>query len=253
MDLRSSFVISGKLADKLTGNAVPEVRAVQGATGIGSDGINKLAVDPNSKWLSVPFGNITFAAEGQENSSRYFSRVLHYPGGAASGVTIGRGYDLGNRSKLEISRDLVASGVDTTIAARIAQGAGLKGSAAASFVREYRNQIPPICQQAQYRLFTDVVAPSYVKDIVRIFNKPDVVAKYGNAHWDALPQEMQELVFDLRYRGDYTPETRKLLQSALVSADRDSFFSVIRDEGYWLQRGVPASRVAARIAATYAH
>ena len=54
------------------------------------------------KWLKVPYGQLTFDVEGNdiEDSSkaghRYFSRVVHWPGGA-SGVTIGRGYDFGQR------------------------------------------------------------------------------------------------------------------------------------------------------------
>ena len=47
--------------------------------------------------FTVPFGQITFDAEGQEQRGKYFSRSPHVPG-PASGITIGRGYDLGSRS-----------------------------------------------------------------------------------------------------------------------------------------------------------
>ena len=206
---------------------------------------------PDSVWLSVPFGKLTFAAEGQENSSRYFSRVIHYPGGSASGVTIGRGYDMGNRTQTQVRRDLMASGLSEMHASQIARGAGLRGAEAGRFVREHKDFIPPIPLAAQHDLFTKITAPSYISDIRRIFNKPDVVEKYGRADWDTLPRGIQELVFDLRYRGDYTPETRKLLQASIVSGDSASFYELIRNEDYWLSRGVPASRVAARIAATF--
>ncbi|VVO35587.1 hypothetical protein [Pseudomonas fluorescens] len=71
--------------------------------------------DNDLKWLKVPYGQLTFDVEGNdiEDEShplyRYFSRVVHWPGGA-SGITIGRGYDLGQRPAPE--SDLRAAGVE---------------------------------------------------------------------------------------------------------------------------------------------
>lgn len=202
-------------------------------------------------YFQVPFGSLTFNSEGQENSSRFFSRKIHHPGGAASGVTIGRGYDLGGRTSAEIRGDLIESGASTKDAHFFAIAAGLKGEQAAAFVREKRENSPEISPEVQYNLFTKVLVPSYIQDIKRIFSKSDVVEKYGEAHWEDLSPQVQSLLFDLRYRGDYSGETRTRLQPALVANDTNAFMNIIRDEEYWINRGVPSGRVSARITASY--
>jgi hypothetical protein len=53
-----------------------------------------------------------------------------------SGLTIGRGYDMGTRTEEEIKRDLKAAGVDKDKAALIAKASGLQGAAAPKFVTE---------------------------------------------------------------------------------------------------------------------
>jgi murein DD-endopeptidase MepM/ murein hydrolase activator NlpD len=60
--------------------------------------------------FSVSSGQLTFDAEGLEKPGRFFSRRLHVPG-PWSGATIGRGYDMRERSKDEIVADLAAAGV----------------------------------------------------------------------------------------------------------------------------------------------
>jgi hypothetical protein len=202
-------------------------------------------------FFRVPFAALTFDSEGQENSSRFFSRKIHYPGGAASGVTIGRGYDLGGRTYAEIKRHLIESGAPSKDALFFASAAGLRGEHAAAFVREKRKHSPEISPEVQYNLFAKILVPHYVQDIQRIFKKSDVVEAYGAADWDQLPTNVQSLLFDLRYRGDYSGETRKRLQPALVANDTAAFMNIIRDEEYWIGRGVPSGRVSARIAASY--
>src|SRR5690606_15881110 len=59
-------------------------------------------------------GGLTFDAEGTEGG-KYHSRVLHVPG-PSSGLTIGRGYDMGSKSAGEITTDLVAAGVELAMA-----------------------------------------------------------------------------------------------------------------------------------------
>jgi len=50
----------------------------------------------------VKKGQVTFDAEGTDiESSKYFSRVIHWPGNALSRVTIGRGYDMGIARRLQ--------------------------------------------------------------------------------------------------------------------------------------------------------
>ncbi|EKY3242707.1 pesticin C-terminus-like muramidase [Cronobacter dublinensis] len=56
------------------------------------------------KWLTVPFGQLTFDSEGSDiEDSLYFSRRPHVPNNKStvigrSGVTFGRGLDLGQQT-----------------------------------------------------------------------------------------------------------------------------------------------------------
>ncbi|EPR9025623.1 pesticin C-terminus-like muramidase [Cronobacter dublinensis] len=56
------------------------------------------------KWLTVPFGQLTFDSEGSDiEDSLYFSRHPHVPNNkstviGSSGVTFGRGLDLGQQT-----------------------------------------------------------------------------------------------------------------------------------------------------------
>ncbi len=50
-------------------------------------------------------------------------------------------------------------------------------------------------------------------DAKRIASAPnsDCVKKYGQTNWEKLSPEVKEFVVDLRYRGDYTKESRVFL------------------------------------------
>ena len=61
--------------------------------------------------LQVGEGQVTFDAEGNDDpKSIYYSRVVHWPGNDLSGVTLGRGYDMGDRSCAEVQADLAGLG-----------------------------------------------------------------------------------------------------------------------------------------------
>ena len=76
-----------------------------------------------------------FDSEGLENpGGRFHSRVPHLPPGA-SGVTIGRGYDMKSRSKQSVIRDLKNTGMSESDAKRLAEGVGLTGQAAKKFIK----------------------------------------------------------------------------------------------------------------------
>ena len=84
---------------------------------------------PAEELLTVPDGQLTFDAEGTEGGV-YHSRTPHWPGGG-SGVTIGRGYDLGQgRSATSIVEDLTAAGLSPEAAQTYAGAANKKGNTA---------------------------------------------------------------------------------------------------------------------------
>lgn len=90
--------------------------------------------------LSVGEGQITFDAEGVDYVTAvepfrqlrypYFSRILHWPGDSHSGVTLGRGYDMGRRSAGEIFSTLRRAGLEENKATICSKAAHLRGKAA---------------------------------------------------------------------------------------------------------------------------
>ncbi len=203
------------------------------------------SLQPQSPDLRVRFGQLTFDAEGQEARGRWFSRAMHWPGGA-SGVTIGRGYDLGGRTRLQAIAELQYAGMNTEDASFFGAAAGLRGEAAARFVHQRMIGAPIISLPAQRRLFEEITTAETIADIRRIMAKPDVQAKYGVVSWDVLSDYARNVVFDLRYRGDYTPLAREVIQPLLVARDDAGLATVMSDATYWAQLNVPASRIQKR-------
>jgi hypothetical protein len=212
-----------------------------------AEGYQPITYNPGSRFLQVTFGQPTFNAEGTEAAGPWFSRQIHYPGGERSGVTIGRGYDMGGRTPLQVQRELLLAGVGSKDATLLSTAAGLQGASADIFVAENREHAPIISLEAQQALFERVVTPQIISDISRILTKPDVQATYGKSEWALLKPEIKELLFDMRYRGDYTPTTRTVLQPHIVSNDTDALLKVMEQRDYWRNLGVPEARIDARI------
>jgi len=210
-----------------------------------NSGALQRGLEPQSPYLAVGFGQHTFDLEGAEAATRFFSRVIHWPGGSNSGVTIGRGYDMGLRTSPQIESDLRAAGVSGDDATLFAQGAGLRGRAAKAFVDRFRTTSPLLSLSAQNALFLQT-ARELITDIKRILAKPDVVERYGSIAWERLPVNIQELLFDLRYRGDFTPATRAVVMPAIKNGDGESLQKIFDDKGYWSRHGVPPGRTDMR-------
>ena len=86
-------------------------------------------------YLQVDRGQVTFDSEGNDNpNSIYFSRKPHVPS-SASGITIGRGYDLKLRKQSEVYNDLTNSGMSSSIALKFSHGIGLKGDRAKNYLK----------------------------------------------------------------------------------------------------------------------
>ena len=202
--------------------------------------------DPHSRFLSVVFGQKTFDAEGVEAPGRHFSRVLHWPGGA-SGLTIGRGYDMGQRTSAQVVQELTAAGVGAADSQWLAACAGLRGAAASNYLGLYGEESPLLSLESQNRLFELVTAPQILSDIHRILSSPATIAAYGAVDWNDLSRPAQELLFDMRYRGDFTPQTRALLMRPLVENDTDALKALMGDTALWQKLGVPVKRIETRI------
>jgi len=189
----------------------------------------------------VERGQLTFDAEGMETPGKYFSRRLHVPG-AWSGATIGRGYDMRERSENEIVSDLTCAGVDLEQAQKLATCRGLRGNKARLFIQENNLANIEISPAEQKALF-NLAYQELEGDVIRICSKNDVVVKYGITEWDKLHPVIRDIAVDLRYRGDYTGATRERVQQVLVDNDPALLKTVLSDRDYWVgQRNVPVDR-----------
>jgi hypothetical protein len=149
---------------------------------------------------AINAGQITYDAEGNDDSdSLYFSRVIHWPGNAESGVTIGRGYDLGNRSESEIVEHLTESGVASEEAKKIAKAAGKKGNDAKDFVKDNKKDIKEITLENQINLF-NLIYPKYVERTISNYNHYTSVY-VERVEWDLLDPTVKEILVDFVYQG----------------------------------------------------
>ena len=181
--------------------------------------------------FQVDAGQLTFDAEGMEQRGRYFSRNPHVPTDS-SGVTLGRGYDMRDKTPAGINTDLIACGLDPAAASQFAKAAGLSGAAGKSFIVQNNLSNFEITPGQQKLLFA-LTYQQMVGDVLRICQKPDLVARYGATDWAALPAKVRDLVVDLRYRGDYTPSSRERIQPLLVANNSAAIAQLMADEAYW--------------------
>ncbi|MBC6485711.1 pesticin C-terminus-like muramidase [Aeromonas hydrophila] len=205
-------------------------------------GMMGLVADPVSddemdeKWFIVTKGQLTFDAEGNDvENSTYFSRKIHWPGNSESGVTIGRGYDIGSRSKEDVYRDLSDSGVPDDIASLISAGAGIKGGDASKFVSENKNSTL-ITRKSQYRLF-EKIYPDYVlraksnyerwttAQSIQDANIPGVSIS-DKTNWESLDDKVKDVIVDLVYQG-FTKGPRPMVYGMLN--DRQKYADYIKN------------------------
>ncbi|MDK1286620.1 hypothetical protein [Pseudoalteromonas umbrosa] len=188
-------------------------------------------------------GQFTFEQEGQEGG-RYHSRVLHVPS-QYSGLTIGRGFDLKHRSSEQIIQALKLAGVAFEDAQLLAKASGLYGSEAKEFIEKHGLQGFEVSPKEQVLLFEQTYEVM-AKDVKRICDKADCVKVYGPVNWENLHPKIKDILIDLRYRGDYTPTTRRRIQRYVVQNDLEAFSKEMSDKELWHK--VPSERFKQRLA-----
>ncbi len=209
------------------------------AAGTGASPGDGKPVQKKDDPLKVSEGQITFDAEGQD-SGPYFSRVCHWPGGG-SGVTIGRGYDLGSRTTKGVLADLNAAGITGAQATTLSTGAGLKGQPAGDWVKANKAKVGEITHEQQQLLFAKVYG-ELKENVVAISEKKATKDKYGDVDFDALHPAIMEILVDLRYRGDYHPKSREWIQPIVVKNDLKGFAAAMGDARWKTEFGVPKDR-----------
>jgi hypothetical protein len=184
---------------------------------------------------------ITYRSEGSyDPNSRFYVLIPHQPT-LSSGVTIGLGYDLGFRKAHQVSSMFRQADIPWEVTQQYLPAVGLRGASARNFLSQ--KQLPSLNPAQADRLFA-IAYREAATDVQRICSKEDVVTTYGSTNWQALDPRIKELLVDLRYRGDYTPLSRKLIQRAVVLNDLPSLRRIMQNRNLWPH--VPISRFFAR-------
>lgn len=146
-------------------------------------------------------GHLTFNAEGNNiRGSQDYTRVIHYPTrGGISGVTIGRGYDMGQRSQGQVYSDLIRAGIPPAQARTMSQAAGLRGRQAAEFVRQHRVTIGEITEQQQASLFNQIY-PAYEQRAQTVYNTRTASIQ-NRPEWSELRPAIRDVLVDIVYQG----------------------------------------------------
>jgi hypothetical protein len=188
------------------------------------------------------YGEVTWNSEGSEGG-KYHSRCFSVPS-SASGLTIGRGYDMKEKSQKKISEDLVAAGISQTQADIIKKAAGLSGNAAKFFVVEndlLDFQITPEQQLALFKISYDEQAA----EVKRISSLSKNEKDYGAVDWSNLNTAIKDITVDLKFRGDYTTDARKIIQTSIAGNDLKEFKKLLKDSSNW--SNVPKDRFDRRV------
>jgi hypothetical protein len=186
-------------------------------------------------------GALTWGAEGQEGGM-FHSRKLHVPG-QSSGLTVGRGYDMKERTQFEVKRDLILAGMKEADAGKISKAAGLQGDKATKFVKDNKLETMEISHDVQDALF-ELTYAEQEGEVKRISTKADVVELYGMTNWPQTHPAIKTILVDLKYRGDYTPASRRFLQKAAADNDLETMTRIISDRDNW--QNVPKDRFERR-------
>ncbi|EGU61601.1 hypothetical protein VINI7043_16113 [Vibrio nigripulchritudo ATCC 27043] len=187
-------------------------------------------------------GILTWNEEGREGGI-YHSRSFHVPS-SSSGLTIGRGYDMKEKTSAQIKSHLALAQIEAKKADVISLAAGKKGNAAKQFVIENDLLDFEITAPAQLKLF-NIVYKELEADVKRICQKKTVVTTYGTTNWQTLNSKIKDVLIDLRFRGDYHGSSRKKIQEHVANNDLESFKAEISKQENWTN--VPAKRRKARI------
>lgn len=188
------------------------------------------------------YGEVTWESEGAEGGP-YHSRCFTVPS-TSSGLTVGRGYDMKEKTQKKISEDMTAIGLAQTQADTIKKAAGLSGTSAGSFVVEndlLDFQLTPEQQLALFKISYD----GLVKDVKRISADAANVSEYGSVNWENLNSIIKDITVDLRFRGDYTKTSRKNIQKSIADNDLKEFKKQLKDSTKW--SGVPQDRFDRRV------
>lgn len=192
--------------------------------------------------LRVSAGQFTFDNEGRDYRTAavplragprpWFSRVLHWPGGY-SGVTLGRGFDMKQRSAGEIYSILRQAGIEEHKATICSRAAGLSSRAAAQFVTVFGPMVGEITHHQQVRLF-ELIYPRYVSLARHYYlkhtKKLQMVQKAVS--WEEMDKKIKDVYVDIVYQG---VDDIKTLTRAAAKNNKDKMIALIEQSGLYMK------------------
>ncbi len=162
--------------------------------------------------LHVREGQIAFDAEGKDYltavepfkqpesaSMKYFSRILYWPG-RGSGVTLGRGYDMKNRTPGQILTELRQAGIEEYKAVICSKASGLSEKNATDFVQNYGPLVGEITHIQQVRLF-DIAYREKLEFAKGVYDRQSKHIK-NHVTWSALDHKIRDVFVDTIYQGN---------------------------------------------------
>ncbi|MCM0148673.1 hypothetical protein KCN56_08890 [Photobacterium galatheae] len=230
-------------------------------------GVTSLLDDEmNERWLTVPHGQLTFDSEGNDIPGNiFFTRKPHVPneGGnviGESGITIGRGLDIGKRTREEVKKilddaQLECKNMSDKLYDWLLDGAGKIKRAAYDYYLTLDSKVPSdeqiITRKMQHYIFIGIY-DYYEDNANRLTTKSDVRNAYieGNElNWDDLSEKVREVITDLLYVGVYTGSddqrgnSREKVVPAIYkdlkenkSGTGSDFYAVMNDSNFWVTR-----------------
>lgn len=189
--------------------------------------------------LHVRQGQITFDAEGHDyitaippfrsHRTPYFSRILQWPGGN-SGVTLGRGYDMGSRSRGEVFATLRRAGIEEYQAVICSKAAGLKGNQAKQFVAVFGPMVGEITHQQQISLF-GIAYQKKLSEAKSSYYRHTETNKDA-PQWEELDTKIRDVVVDIFYQGVHDKNT---LFSIVLKNNKQELASYIQQDSKYMR------------------
>jgi hypothetical protein len=160
-----------------------------------------------------------------------------------SGVTLGRGFDLGRKNPATIKKLMTRIGLSSSQVNTLVGAVGHHGADHVTYFDAHKEALTAIelTREQQYLLYMyaikdradDAKTGRYEKDM-----KGD-----DGAAWEDLDEKIRMLMTDLNYRGDLTDANRAKLKDAVSKNDLKAICTVMSDHDYWvIDRGVPDER-----------
>jgi hypothetical protein len=181
--------------------------------------------------FSVPYGQNTFDAEGQEGGP-YHSRTPHVPS-ESSGVTLGRGFDMKSRTGQQIYDQLIAAGISDKVASIYRTAAQKQGSNAREWAKQNKQAAGEISLEQQHSLFMQEYGRQ-TRGLVDYLTRTEL-AKQANAEWTSpiefsnMDSKILELLVDMWYLGDLRGSWGGELRTHVIANDAPKVAAFVRD------------------------